>query len=46
MASALQGQVPHVSLLMGEIAAEKVAGTDLKAGITVCMCTKRNRKKQ
>ena len=29
---------------MGEVAIEKVAGTDLKAGITVCMRTKRNKK--
>ena len=46
MAYALQGQVIHVGLLMGEIAAEKVAGTELKAGITACMHTERNKKKQ
>ena len=29
---------------MGEVATEKVAGTDLKVGITVCMHMERNKK--
>ena len=35
MAQALQSEIPHVGLLVREIATEEVASTHLKAWITV-----------
>jgi hypothetical protein len=34
VAEALESKVPHVGLLMSEIASQKVAGSDLEARVT------------
>ena len=52
VAKALESQVPHVGFLVSEVATEKVAGTNLKAGVTVgvcvcvCVCVERERERE